>query len=59
MRHDSSSCGDAEYNVLLPLYTRTHKKKKKKIALVIRGCHRNEEDRYIRKVLGRDLFQTM
>jgi hypothetical protein len=35
MCHDSLSCGGTEYNVLLPLYTRTHKKKKN--ALVIRG----------------------
>jgi hypothetical protein len=45
MRHDSSPYNDAEYIVLLPLYT--HTKKKKKIALVIRGCLRNEEERYI------------
>jgi hypothetical protein len=29
------------------VHTRTHLKNKKKIALVIRGCRRNEEVRYI------------
>jgi hypothetical protein len=41
----SSSGGDAELNVFITFVnTRTHKKK---IALVIRGCRRNEEVRHI------------
>jgi hypothetical protein len=41
----SSSYGDAGSNVLINL-AHTHTYTQKKIALVIRGCHRNEEDRY-------------
>jgi hypothetical protein len=40
----SSSYGDSESNVFIILVHTVHTQNtKKKIALVIRGCHRNEE----------------